>query len=114
MAMRRSFPPEEHPEVFFWDETQIHPESTIRQLVAVTDDATAAARRRQERTLLFEYAGLPSPDYFPPGGPPGLPPGSEWDANDPNLRSDWWRTCISNLERTSPPPPGGGGGHGWV
>eukprot|EP00971_Amphidinium_carterae_P300966 5980121-Amphidinium_carterae.3 len=98
MAMRRSFPPGEHPEVFFWDEAQVHPESPVRQLVAVTDDATAAIRRRQERTLLFAYAGLPSPDFFPPGGPEGLPEGEEWDANDPNLRSDWWRTCISRME----------------
>eukprot|EP00971_Amphidinium_carterae_P080333 1589585-Amphidinium_carterae.1 len=91
MAMRRSYPPGEHPEVFFWDETQVHPESSVRQLVAVTDDGTASLRRRQERTLLFEYAGLPSPDFFPPGGPAGLLEGEEWDADDPNLRSDWWR-----------------------
>eukprot|EP00971_Amphidinium_carterae_P271892 5395456-Amphidinium_carterae.2 len=95
MAMRRPYPASERLEVFFCDELQTYPESTVQQLVAVTDDATAAVRRRQERTLLFEYAQLPSPDVFPPGGPPGIPQRAEWDANDPNLRSDWWRTCIA-------------------
>eukprot|EP00971_Amphidinium_carterae_P258491 5130445-Amphidinium_carterae.1 len=96
--MAMSLSSEGHPEVFFWDETQFHPDSPITQLVAVTDDATAATRRCQERTLLFGYAGLPSPDFLPPGGPAGLPEGAEWDSQDPELRSGWWHMCISRME----------------
>eukprot|EP00971_Amphidinium_carterae_P004955 99340-Amphidinium_carterae.1 len=67
MAMRRPYPALEHLEVSFCEELQVYPQSTVHQLVAVTDEATAELRRRQERALLFEYARLPSPDELPTG-----------------------------------------------
>eukprot|EP00971_Amphidinium_carterae_P149527 2964692-Amphidinium_carterae.1 len=83
MAMRRPYPALEHLEVSFCDELQIYPQSSVQQLVAVTDDATTELRRRQERALLFEYARLPNPDEYPTGDPPGPHQGPEWDAHVP-------------------------------
>eukprot|EP00971_Amphidinium_carterae_P230187 4568604-Amphidinium_carterae.3 len=77
MAMARPYPALEGLVVQYSDELQIHPSSSVPQLVSVTDDRTAERRRQQERTLLFAYAQMPNPDQYPEGGPAGAYSGTD-------------------------------------